>query len=161
MKSVHIGFSVKNGFAPAACLIRAWQGGTDYSHVYLRVYSNYTDEMLVYQASHGLVNCMNYQNFLLNNKVIREFIVQLPDEDLKACIKKCQQLLGRPYGYKGLVKLAVAKVFKQKIQGDGENSFHCSELIATLFPKLAKDIDSDFIEPVDLYKHLEARELVF
>lgn len=153
MRAISIGFSRPKGFKPLAWFIQMWQGGTPYSHVYLRVHSSYTNETLVYQASHGLVNCMHYDNFLAKNVVVDEFVVDIDQEGLRYCLKRAQQLLGRPYGYLGLLKLGLRKI-GIKWPGDGLKTLHCSEFILTLFPDLSGK-RGDYIEPVDLYKVLE------
>lgn len=153
MRIVSIGFSRPKGFKPLAWFIQMWQGGTPYSHVYLRVHSLYTNETLVYQASHGLVNCMHYDNFLAKNVAVDEFVVDIDPEGLRYCLKRAQQLLGRPYGYLGLLKLGMQKI-GIKWPGDGLKTLHCSEFILALFPDLSGK-RGDYIEPVDLYKVLE------
>lgn len=137
-----------------AWAIQKWMKA-DYSHVYLRVYSQYTNQWLVYQASHGMVHLRLWKWFFSGNEPVVEYELELPEQDLKNTIKIAQQLLGQPYGYLGLLKIVLRRC-GFKVAGDGLNSFHCSELIAVLMPELAKGMQADFIEPVDLQKHLDA-----
>lgn len=156
MNSVVIGFSQPNKRKIGAEVIK-WYMGTPYSHVYLRVFSNYTGQNLVYQASHGSVHLRTYERFLGENRPVKEFSLDVDNDRLKQTITLAQKLLGAPYGYLGLIKL----VFRRKIHGfigDDSKSFHCSEFIATLFPEIAyKCEDLDFIEPKHLYAALEER----
>lgn len=160
--NVIIGFSCPNKFMIGAELIKLWQGGTKYCHVYMVTYSPYTELFLVHQASHGMVNCMSYDAFKESNNVVREFTVNIAPEDLQATVKKAQELLGRPYGVLGLCKLVVARLLQHLFPkwcnhiGDGLKTLHCSEFIGALFPKFAaKQPNLDRIEPVDIYKVLE------
>ena len=157
MSTVIIGFSSPKSWKLGAEFIKLWQGGTKFSHVYMRVYSNYTEQWLVYQASHGFVNCLTYANFSSGNKICKEFSVDIEPEKLKNTIKIAQQLLGRPYGYLGLIKLGLRR-FGIKWAGDDMHSFHCSELIATLFPEFIANMDSDYVEPVHLFNVLQSME---
>jgi hypothetical protein len=153
MSPVYIGFSRPKKFMPGAWLIQKWMG-TQYSHVYLRLYSAYTEQWLVYQASHGMVHLIEWESFKEKAIIVTEFERLIPPADLKNTIKFAQKLLGSPYGYIGLARIALSKWFKPLL-GDGEKSFHCSELIATIFPDLAEGKCKDYIEPVDLYVRLE------
>lgn len=128
-------------------------GWTPYSHVYIRVYSKMTGWWIVYQASHGMVHCMIYDTFKQQNYLVKEFEHHIEPMQLVSFLKTAQSLLGRPYGYWGLVKLAL-KRWGWKTQGDDDATFHCSELIARLVPSLACG-DIDFIEPVHLYDKLD------
>jgi hypothetical protein len=80
---VSIGFSRPKNLwlKPGALAIMAWQGGVPYAHVYIRVHSNYTDETLVYQASQGMVNCMNYDNFKPVETIVAEFNQEMNNLD--------------------------------------------------------------------------------
>jgi hypothetical protein len=156
VKTAIVGFSAPKTWKPGAEFIKLWQGGTLYSHVYLRLYSTYTQNWLVYQASHGAVNCVHYDNFLQSNKIIAEFRRPVSDEALQATVRLAQIYLGRPYGYIGLLRLGARKILP-KVVGDGTKSFHCSEFIATLFPDLANSVDVDFVEPVHLFNVLSAQ----
>ena len=102
-----------------------------------------------------MVNCVEFENFKLTNKVVVEFEVPVTAEQLQNTVKCAQKLLGQPYGYLGLLRLALRK-FGVPVVGDNLRSAHCSEFIATLFPNLAKsiNIDEDFLEPVHLHDYL-------
>lgn len=155
MSTALIGFSRPKKFKLGSEAIKLWMN-TPYSHVYLRVYSQYTKQWLVYQASHGMVNCLTYDNFRANNVVVREFALNIEPEKQRFCIRRAQQLLGKPYGYLGLAKL-VLREFGLPLPGDGDKSFHCSEFIVALFPEILDDYPQDFIEPRHLMTVLEAR----
>lgn len=150
---MYIGFSKPKGFKLGAQIIKWWMNAP-FSHVYLLVYSKYTQQWLVYQASHGMVHCRTYDVFLEDNLVCAEFDLELPKDRLKACVTKAQQLLGRPYGYLGLIRIGLHKL-GFPVSGDGARSFHCSEFIAALFPELVQKHETDFIEPIHLYRMLE------
>jgi hypothetical protein len=159
MTQVLIGFSQPNKFMIGAAAIKWWMQ-TPYCHVYLRVYSRYTEQWLVYQASHGMVNCLTWTNFCNGNKIEKEFALNVDDADLQATVRKAQQLLGQPYGYLGLAVLVLRRIFPA-LKGDKYGSAHCSEFIACMFPQLAEQLhkEPDFIEPVDLFKVLSAAEV--
>lgn len=154
MARVCIGFSEPVKTKLGAEIIKWWMG-TEFSHVYLKLYSPYTDLWLIYHASHGMVHLREASNFYKENLPVAEFEMEIEPIRLRNTIKIAQQLCGQPYGYLGLVKLVLRKKFK--ISGDGDRSFHCSELIARLFPELTEycKLSNDFIEPVHLYNVLK------
>lgn len=159
MSKVSIGFSSPKKFKIGAEIIKLWMG-TSYSHVYLKVYSAYTKQFLIYQASHGTVHLLTAASFEQNNVVVAEFDMSVQEPLLRNCLAVAQQLLGRPYGYLGLLKLGLHKLINWPKVGDGDSSFHCSELIARLFPELCENLAQDFVEPVDLYSSLTKRQSV-
>lgn len=159
--SLAIGFSRPKCFKPGAQFIRAWQGWTPYSHVYIKVYSKYTDLWLVYQASHGDVNLVEYNRFAKENVIVDEFNFEVREERLRNMIREAQLLLQSPYGYLGLLKLGARKLLGVG-KGDGVRSFHCSELVARLLPEIKlQDIDPDFIEPKHVYAYVKERYIEF
>lgn len=165
MKSVTIGFSAPVNWKPGAELIMLWQGGTSYSHVYIKCYNDWLDKTIIYQASHGMVNCEEDSTFFKQNKVIKEFYLNRTDDQYKATISKCVELLGTPYSYTGLIVTAFSDVvtnvfnfFKLNVEflktwGDGQKSFYCSEFAANIFPEISQYTNKnlDRIEPVDMY----------
>lgn len=157
MTKAIIGFSKPATWSFSAAAIMLWMR-TPYCHVYLRVYSKYSSQWLVYHASYGMVHCLTFANFKQKNVVVKEFNVFAEDSNLKATVRLAQQYLGQPYGYLGLIKLVLRR-WGLGVKGDHNRSAHCSEFIATLFPKLAlkSKIAPDFIEPQHLYKALEAQ----
>lgn len=157
-KQAVIGFSAPKSFKIGAKLIQLWMGGTPYSHAYIKLYSSYTGLNLVYQASHGHVNCIEYINFCESNKVIAEFELDVEAENIRSTVIRLQQLLQKPYGVIGLAKLVFCKLLGMRKIGDGESTFHCSELVARIEPKileLSTQKDPDLIEPVHAYNALK------
>lgn len=157
MRSVIVGFSAPIKWKVGAEFIKLWQGGTPYSHVYLRTTAVLIKRDIIYQASHGDVNCISAPAFEEQNRVVAEFEYNIQDYDYVELLRYCVDELGKPYGYLGLLKIGLRKLFK--IRGDGERSFHCSEFAARAIKSLATK-DADFIEPVDLYKSLVANPQV-
>ena len=160
MPSVIIGFSKpSNKFKVGSLAIRAWQGGTPYSHVYLAMYNPWADRTVVYQASHGDVNCISYDRFLDYNEVVEEFVLQMQTPALKSLMQYCISSLGAPYGFLGLLKIVLRRTFRKifRVSGDGAKSYHCSEFVVRAMPNLIK-ADADFVEPVDLYKALKSKQ---
>lgn len=156
IKQVIIGFSSPSRVKIGAEIIKLWMR-TPYSHVFLLLHSNYTGLDLVYQASHGSVNCLTLDNFKKDNRIVDQFSILVEEEQLKNCLVAAQQLLGRPYGYLGLIRLALSKLGIPMV-GDGLSTLHCSEFIGRLFPNLINK-SADLVEPVDLYRALEVKHV--
>jgi len=155
MSKIVVGFSRPRKFKIGSLFIRAWQGFTQYSHVYLKFENRWLGVDVVYQASHGNVNCIEYNNFINDNIIVKEFVLDASDDKIRQAVRSCIFLLQKPYGYFGLLKLVLKKAFNFSAKGDGTRSLHCSELACIICPDLMVDKDPDFVEPIDLYKYLE------
>lgn len=155
MPKMVVGFSRPKKFKIGSYFIRAWQGFVPYSHVYLKFENKWLGVDVVYQASHGAVNCVEYNNFISSNIVIDEFMIDMSDDSIRQAVRSCIFLLQKPYGYLGLFKLICKKLFKIEAKGDGIKSLHCSELACIICPDLAINKDPDFVEPIDLYNNLK------
>lgn len=98
--------------------IKIYQG-TDFSHVLI------IDKDLVFQASHGLVNCTHIDNFLIDNKIVNFY--EIPDSavDMDFVYKQ----LGKKYGTMQLVIIPFLKLVKARTKGNGNSKFICSEFV--------------------------------
>ena len=118
--------------------------GTEFSHVLI------VDGDLVYQASHGLVNCMYIDNFLAENIIINEY--EVPDSEVDMIFVKKQ--LGKKYGYQELLSIAMNYLFgiKQFIRDDGNKTFICSEFVGKA---LKLDWVDDSTTPLEIDQYLK------
>jgi len=161
MREIIVGFSSPRSFKPGAELIKLWQGGTTYSHIYLKMYLKKYNRFMVYECSHGSVRCLEAFNWARQNKITKEFTCQISEEKLDKTVATCIDLLAKPYGYFGLLKLVLAKICKKLFRsrwlsswGDGMRTFHCSEFIARLLPEAVEyttEKNPDHLEPVDIF----------
>lgn len=113
-----IATSSPNRWKIGAELIKVYQG-TKFSHVLI------IDGDLVYQASHGLVNCMHIDNFLKNNKIINFY--EIDDSLVDMTFVKSQ--LGKEYGYTQLFLIPILKLIKARFKGNKNDKFICSEYV--------------------------------
>lgn len=114
-----IATSKPNKFKIGAWLITVYQK-TAYSHVLI------IDKDLVFQASHGMVNCMYIDNFLADNTIIDKFEVPDSAVDMEFVKKK----LGIGYSYKEIFALAVKFVTGIKLfSNHSDPKFICSEFV--------------------------------
>jgi hypothetical protein len=114
-----IATSAPNKFKIGAWLIKVYQK-TEYSHVLI------IDGDLVYQASHGLVNCMYIDNFLVDNKVFEKFNVAKEHIDMDFVKKQ----LGKKYSVKQILAIAVKYITGIKLfSNHADPKFICSEFV--------------------------------
>lgn len=134
MKTIYIGFSSPINFKIGAELIKEWTR-SNYSHVYMRFENESLGLSTVYQASHGMVHFMEYENFLKINKCMKEYKIVVNDKDYKELLIKCIKLLGEPYGYVELLVTAFYDVCNtlhiKFIPKDGKG-YYCAELISCI-----------------------------
>jgi len=122
-------------------LIKFYQN-TEFSHVLI------IDGELVYQTSHGLVNCMYIDNFLQENEIINFY--EIPDDKVDMDFVKKQ--LGKKYGFSQLIFIPLYKYFKIKINGNGNHKFICSEYVGKA---LKLEWVSDLTTPEEIDNYLK------
>lgn len=136
-----IATSAPNKFKIGAALIKFYQK-TEYSHVLI------IDGDLVYQASHGFVNCMHIDVFLEHNNIIDVLEV----DDSKVDLEFVKKQLGKKYGFIQLLNIATRFLFGIKLfKNDGNQKFICSELVGKA---LHLDWVNDQTDPKQVFEYL-------
>lgn len=165
MKSIIVGFSKPKTWKPFAWVImKAY--GTPYDHVYVKFHSDSFDRDLIYQASGTMINFMSPDVFESNNFVLKEFTINVSDDDMKKTIQFAIDNAGKPYSMKevlGLAVVRIAEIFGKKIKNpwaDGTAGYVCCILVAYILQniddvEIASDVFS--ISPKELYEFLMAR----
>lgn len=125
-----------------AALIQFWQK-TDFSHVLI------IKDDLVFQASHGYVNCTYIETFLLENKIISKY--QVCDSDVDFDFVKKQ--LGKKYSLFQLIMIPLCKWFKFSWNKDKDSKFICSEYVGKA---LKLDWVTDLTTPQDIDNYLKS-----
>lgn len=124
-----------------------------FSHAYMKYTSSYTKVDLVSQASHGMVNCFNYDIFLEDNVVVEEYEFECSDEQFKVIKTFIDSNIGKPYSRMQLVWIGVKKILhiQPKIE-NGDAAFICSEWAKRICEVAGIIIKSedDYITPSDL-----------
>jgi hypothetical protein len=138
-------------------LIQLWQG-TNYSHVYARWYLSSQERDIVFQAAHGMVHQISLNNFTKTNVIVKEFILELSDEQFKKFSQKCIDLCGIPYSKLQLLQIFISGATNGKVKFVDQKGYICSELMAELledFFSIKFDKPKFMLEPVDIVKMLE------
>lgn len=155
MAKIYIGFSYPKEFKIGAYAIKSWMG-TEYSHVYLRFESS-TPKVPsnVYHAAHGMVHFREFERFKETNIVIKEYCIEVSDQDRLDTLIDCMFLSGEVYGYSELVKILVTDIAHSlgcKIQTYNGKGYICSELVGDL---LVSRLKLQFDKPMHLLKPLD------
>jgi hypothetical protein len=159
MRKLVIGFSKSTKKLPLfSWAIRLWDG-TEYSHCYTQFENRRHPELpLIYQASHDMMNFMSRQVFESNNAVIEEFTIEITDEAYDHLMYKAIQLVGKPYGVKQILGIAVARVLNLKTNPfhTRQDTYTCSEWCGMVLKELGYVLpkDPNLITPKDVYKVL-------
>lgn len=160
MQTVTIGFSKPKTWKPFAALIM-WGYGIPFDHVYIKFYSSFYDRNVIYQASGTMVNFMSPTVFDANNNVVKEFVLQITDENMIKMVQFAMDNAGKPYGIKeclGLAIVRIAHLFGKHIQNpfkDGGQTYVCCEMgedIVNDFTSLKIKQSSDNINPKSMYE---------
>mgnify|MGYP000644984026 CR=1 FL=1 len=111
--------STPSKFKLGAWLIRIYQK-TTFSHVAI------ISDNLVFQASHGMVNCTHIDVFNQNNTILDTFNVNPEILDMEYVYKQ----LGKPYSYFQVLRIALKFLTGIKISREnGDSQFICSEFV--------------------------------
>ncbi len=137
-----------------------WWMKTDYSHVYARWELNKQQREIVYQASHGMVHFTSLENFLRDNVVVKEFRLNLTDEQFAKFSRKCIDLAGEKYSKLQLLQIFIRDLSDGKIMFPNQPGYICSELICELLEDIGISIDKPkhLVTPSDIVKALEIYE---
>jgi hypothetical protein len=158
MKKVAIGFSCPQTWKIGAEALK-WYMDTEYSHAYIR-YQDSHNRDIVFQAAHGTVHPILFENFTKENKVIKEFIVEFTDEEYEKLRNYCYEKMGEKYAYLDLIVIFAHDCFK-KIGinfNDNVSGYICSELAASVLVDIKCynfDKSINLIRPDDLFKKLQ------
>lgn len=134
--------SAPNTWKVGAELIKFYQN-TDFSHVAI------IKDDLVFQASHGYVNCTHIDIFLESNVIISKYEVK--DSAIDMTFVKKQ--LGRKYSTWQLIQIAVKYLTGIKITSRN-NKFICSEFVGKA---LSLDWVNDHTTPAEIDQYLRSQ----
>lgn len=162
MRKVVIGFSrPRKKSLLSTCIMAVEQ--TNYSHVYVRLYSATYERDLVYQASGLAVNFVGLEHFMDHNLVVDEFEFEISDSAYKKMMQFAIDNAGRPYGGKQLVGMGIRKLGLWAGTGwknpwaDGHQTYVCSELAAYIIKDYisgAIGTNLDDMDPLAVHEHL-------
>ena len=131
--------------------------GVDYSHVYARWWLKSQEREIVYQASHGMVHYTSLEHFTRDNIIVREFVLDLTDEQFKKFSRKCIDLAGEKYSILTLFHIWLNDASGGKLQFGDQTGYICSELMCELLMDLGVEFDKPkwMVKPSDIVLALE------
>ena len=157
MKSMVIGFSKpKNRRFPIMSYLIKWYLKTPYSHVYIKFNSSSLNRWLVYEAVGGGVRFVGLNLWSEKAEEIKEFTIQISDEQYVKVMQYCVDHAGYKYGTMQNVGIFLADALKLK-----DNPFKsgkvCSEVIGEILQDNGYPIAKkpDLVTPKDIYTALD------
>ena len=153
-----IGFSKPTAkFIPFAWAIQLFEG-TEYSHCYIQ-FETSSGPTLICQASKGMLNFMSPEAFNLHNQVIREFEIEMSQEQLTQIKVRSMEKAGLPYSITQIIGIVIARIFKldKNPLDQDKDTFVCSEWVGQVLESLGAELDKDLnlLTPRDIYEYLE------
>ena len=152
---IYVGFSTPNSFKIFSFLTKLWMR-TNYSHVYLRFYDEYTSKWIILEASHGDVHLVEWNNWLLKNNPLDETQYDLDQKHRREVIRFAIDHLQKPYSMANIAGIVFYSLFGKRVFRDGPKAFICSELIA-----LALDNRITLTKPLDLVTPKDLHHAIF
>lgn len=165
MNIIYVGFSKPKSWKIFAQLIM-FGYGIPYDHVYIRYFSKEMNNWMIFQASKTNVNMMSQATLEQDNFIVKEFEVQLTNENMAAMQEFASSSLGRPYGIKecfGLAWVRVCALFGKVVSNPFKftgSTYVCSELagyVCEQFAGMDVDIDPANINPKEMYDYLSSK----
>lgn len=159
MKQITVGFSRPKSWKPFAWLIMTAYG-TPYDHVYIKFHSDSCQRDIIYQASKMMVNFVGTTVFESENIVVKEFKLQISDENYLALMQFAIDNAGKPYSMKEVLGLAWVRInawVGRKIENplkSGDSMWVCSiiaDYIIQNFSEKKSSIDYEDMSPKDVY----------
>lgn len=148
-----VGFSrAKSCFALGSKVIQLVEK-RPYSHVFVRYIHPITNIALVTQASHGMVNMMNFDLFQEHNVVVKDYHFDVPPEKYKKFLEFLHKNIGKPYSKWQLVLIGIKKIFGVELHMyNKDKEFICSEWGARILEVLdiVNTCDEDYLTPSNL-----------
>lgn len=157
---IKIGFStpINNPFPVFSWAIKAIYQ-TEYSHSYLKFRSDRLDRDIIYEAVGVGVRFVGYKLWCEHAKSIKEFELEVTQEQYTELQQFCVDNAGKKYGKLQILGIYIAKLFRMKknIFKNGDSEEVCSEVIAKIMTQLGYKFDKDFdlITPKDIYQALD------
>jgi hypothetical protein len=162
MQTVTVGFSKPNKWKPFAALIM-WGYNIPYDHVYIKFHSSFYDRNVIYQASGTMVNFMSPTVFDSANEIVKEFTLEITDQNMIKMVQFAMDNAGKPYGIKqcfGLAIVRIAEIFGKSIpnpfKADG-STYVCVQLVEDIvneFTSVKIEQPSNTITPKSMYDDL-------
>ena len=162
MKSVEIVFTKSIKKLPLFSLLIRVITGKEYSHV-AKGHEVKDWGKAYYQASEGKVNYEYNTVFNTKHKIVKRYIIEVPDEIAREIRKRCFQEAGKIYAYKqnfGILMVDILCKFGIMTKNPWTRGRNCSELLYVhIFKKLFPDLtlDENSVKPGDIEDILEER----
>lgn len=130
-----------------------------FSHVYIKYQDPITGVMLIAQAGHGFIHEISETHFNEKNIVVKEYLVECKESDLKNVLIFIKNNLGIPYSTIQILLIGVLKIFKTNIKSDNKDAaFICSEFAARVCTILGIGVGS--IKNLDTFTPSDMNELM-
>lgn len=160
---IYIGFAKPTTTFPIFGWIIQWVESRPYDHVYIRMPEPMDNEYIIFQASKSIVNIFNKDIFLASNASLKEYEIDITDEQYIQLWRFALANLGIPYSLKEDFGILLMKVFHLKKQpyNEGMSSQFCSKLGAIICKMLGISIPVEVseVDPSLLDKILEGTSL--
>jgi hypothetical protein len=163
MKKIIIGFSKPNKWKPFAELIKGMLN-TNYDHVYIKFHSSSCDRDIIYQASKLMVNFVGVFVFESENIIIKEFEIDISNENYTKLMQFVIDNAGKPYSFKeiiGLTWVNINRLFGRRVENpykEGNSAYVCSTIVGYIIENFTSQsilLDSQDMSPKDIYDLLE------
>jgi hypothetical protein len=151
MKTLTIGFSKSKKFLPiGSWAIRAYMG-TEYSHVYLRFYSESLSRSLIYEAVGKGVRFVGLPIWKQHSEEVKSYDIVVNDESYLKTLQYCVDNAGIEYGYLQNLGVFISDILNLN-KNPLDKGKNCSEAVAEMLHLEGYEINKEYnlITPLDI-----------
>jgi hypothetical protein len=163
MKTITIGFSTSiNHIFPIYSWLIKLIYNTRYSHTYMKFHSDSLNRDIIYESVGVGVRFVGFKYWQKHSKVIREFDLQISDEQYRNLMVHCVDQAGIKYGRLQVVGILISKILGLRVNPfrNGDSEKVCSEEMGKVVSMTTGYIFEkgwDLLTPPDIYKALNSR----
>lgn len=164
MKKITILYSNPKKFMLHTPIIK-YVDKSDFSHTCLLHKDSITGQDMIYQASHGRVHSILFEEWLKNNNIISQQVVYIKEYKYIELLKLMNKFNFTKYGYMSLLGILFFRLFKTRrnLFAKGVEEFICSEIVAYFIRdimevKLNKDIE--LMSPKDCFDCIREYQVI-
>lgn len=157
MRNMYVGFSRSSLRFPVFSKLIQWYMGTDFSHTYIRFYSDTLNRNIIYESAGGGVKFVGSNEWKRRNHTVVEFSLPVKEEAYLDLMRQLIDYAGIEYGFWQNIGIVISDLFglKRNPISKGKN---CSELVSEVLASSGFELpkEPNLMTPKDVFNLLNS-----